>query len=672
MKNTFTMQKYIAVALATAMLGSMGVTAFASPVQVSPVKAVSTRMSSSTAAAQEKLKKAEEELKAAQAKLEEAVKEAGLPAGTTAEQAVKSLENRVAQLQTQIEAAGGSSNPEVNNDPTVQAALADWKTKEEAYNTAKADYDTKKAAYDKAKADFDAAEATYNTADSSKKANDAILNGHDALIAAKEGEITTKQGELEAAGDDDKPAIQEALNALIQQKEALETELQGAKDKQAEINAAFTAAETAKTEAQGALTANPEPATTAMDNAKTAMDDAKIAYEEAKQAAENAANTRAASNLDTLIKEQKAASDSLQKIQAAQADVQTKQQAVNDAKKELQGYLKDEKYDVKDIELGEKIEAKVDSDRYLYYLLEVDGFGIMDDASGGFVDYDDVEDIDDLRLNVKITDGSEYVKDYYIDEIDSDSETIGGGDNHRGEYAVIIELKDNNTTKKQKIKGTVTIKNKTKKLDDVDFTYNYDVDAANPDDIDGVGDCEFDGEDVYINLVDFNEKYKVADFKKEVENIELEDNNGFYFEVKASDQGKLNLSYDNEAVKSVVRRAPADADLTFYNFYGYPEFDFTGRVTITPEDDYADEYYLYYIDKNENIRLVNTKLNEDGDALEFKTRTLGRYVLSDTELDTDDLSDENNGGGVSGETTGPVETPSGGTDGGKYNPSTGL
>ena len=62
MKNTFTMQKYIAVALATAMLGSMGVTAFASPVQVSPVKAVSTRMSSSTAAAQEKLKKAEEEL----------------------------------------------------------------------------------------------------------------------------------------------------------------------------------------------------------------------------------------------------------------------------------------------------------------------------------------------------------------------------------------------------------------------------------------------------------------------------------------------------------------------------------------------------------------------------------------------------------------------------------
>lgn len=344
-------------------------------------------------------------------------------------------------------------------------------------------------------------------------------------------------------------------------------------------------------------------------------------------------------------------------------------------------------YDVKDVKFnreGFSVDNSygLESPDELYFLLEMTASDTDAPVAGGTdvyisdssnttltaVRYDDIEDIDDLKVNIKFTDGEEYVDTYYIDEIDC--KEAGDFD---GLYAVIVELKDNVTTKKQKIKGEIVIKNKTKKLDERDFAYSLDVnklvveegeyvktDMSSAEaetkyganyavDTDGyltyrgekvnavnvIADCEFDDEDVYINLVEFNEYHTVADFAADVKNIELEDNNGFYFDVKASDQGKLNLNYDNVAIKSVARIAPVDADLTFYNFYGYPEFDFTGKVTLTPEEDDV-EYFVYSVAKDGKITKVNARLNEDGDAYEFKTRTLGCYVLSDMELDIED------------------------------------
>ena len=71
MKNTFTVQKYIAVALATAMISSMGVTAFAAPTAALPVKAANTRLSGSTSSAKEEVARREQELDAAKAALKE-------------------------------------------------------------------------------------------------------------------------------------------------------------------------------------------------------------------------------------------------------------------------------------------------------------------------------------------------------------------------------------------------------------------------------------------------------------------------------------------------------------------------------------------------------------------------------------------------------------------------
>ena len=288
-------------------------------------------------------------------------------------------------------------------------------------------------------------------------------------------------------------------------------------------------------------------------------------------------------------------------------------------------------YDVKEVEALTAGWETTNADKdEIYFVLAVDGKVIVDDVTDAAtqVEYSEIEDVDDLKVNLKFTDGEEYVVDYYIDAIDDNTATYDEC------YAVIFELSDNYTTKKLIDEKAFSIN-----LDAEKFVVDEDAvnGALSDDDKEALGsEYDFDGEDVYINLVDFNDgKYIVADFSAKVENIELEDNNGFYFDVKASDQGKLNLTYDNVAIKSVARMAPVDADLTFYNFYGYPEFDFTGKVTLTPEEDDV-EYFVYSVAKDGSISKINAKLNDDGDAYEFKTRTLGCYVLSDMELDVEE------------------------------------
>ncbi|MEG1869387.1 MAG: hypothetical protein RR205_00910 [Oscillospiraceae bacterium] len=125
--------------------------------------------------------------------------------------------------------------------------------------------------------------------------------------------------------------------------------------------------------------------------------------------------------------------------------------------------------------------------------------------------------------------------------------------------------------------------------------------------------------------------FQIADFKSNVDNIELEDNDGFYFTVKASSQGQVNLVYDNKANKKVALKAPANADLTFYNFYGKPTFDFTGTATFTFPNE-GTKYYLYQINNDNTLKKVNAVMNKDKDAFEIKTRTLGCYVMSDKQL----------------------------------------
>ncbi len=335
----------------------------------------------------------------------------------------------------------------------------------------------------------------------------------------------------------------------------------------------------------------------------------------------------------------------------------------------------DEYADYDDIVL-ERTTAVVGED-YLYIPLRIKGSDIDDDYGAdddqwyyitdgnagvgeNTIDCDEIKDFDDMKLKVTINTGKDYVRSCDLDEIDDDDfdDFVFGGDKDEwnGVYAVCIELKDFYEADNLTIKGTAKIQKKGgSTIDDYDFNYKIknsssgnvvkiddgEIQSApddliiseNPIEVDGV---EVDDDEVTITYPDFDGN--VVDFGSDIEMLYLEGDDWSY-EVKMSDQGKVALKFDNDPVKSVSRAADEDADLTFFNFKGNPEFDFTGTMTVTlPDED--EEYWLYSIDEDGDLTEINASMNDDDDALEFKARTLGSFVLSDMELDIDDYDDD--------------------------------
>ena len=101
------------------------------------------------------------------------------------------------------------------------------------------------------------------------------------------------------------------------------------------------------------------------------------------------------------------------------------------------------------------------------------------------------------------------------------------------------------------------------------------------------------------------------------------------FEVRASGQKDLYLSVNQDPNKAVTL-ANEEATLSFVNFPGRPEFDFTGTAKfIVPDSE--KEYFLYEIANGKLVK-TNAKYNDSDECFELRTRVLGSYVLSDREL----------------------------------------
>lgn len=94
---------------------------------------------------------------------------------------------------------------------------------------------------------------------------------------------------------------------------------------------------------------------------------------------------------------------------------------------------------------------------------------------------------------------------------------------------------------------------------------------------------------------------------------------------------------------------PVDADLWFYNFIGNPEIPSTSRAWLTlgiPWDEDSDyhpdpwDVYIYQVDKYGDLEDVTDRFtfSDDAYAIEgwtIRTRQLGTYIISDTQLDLD-------------------------------------
>ena len=99
---------------------------------------------------------------------------------------------------------------------------------------------------------------------------------------------------------------------------------------------------------------------------------------------------------------------------------------------------------------------------------------------------------------------------------------------------------------------------------------------------------------------------------------------------------------------------PVDADLWFYDFVGNPSIPSTSRAYLTlgipwdDDDDYTPnphDVYIYRLDKDGYLEDVTAMFTYSEDDREIegwttRTRTLGTYIVSDTELDIDSYYDD--------------------------------
>ena len=154
------------------------------------------------------------------------------------------------------------------------------------------------------------------------------------------------------------------------------------------------------------------------------------------------------------------------------------------------------------------------------------------------------------------------------------------------------------------------------------------------------------------------------------------------------DRAALKFESDDDARKFYARLStsnmsdiyaeygdPVDADLWFYDFVGHPTVPATSKATLTlgipwdDDDDYTpdpENCFIYEVDADGYLTDVTSKFtySEDDEEIpgwSIRTRQLGTYIVSDTELDV--AVDEP-------ETSEPadVETP---TNNGKDIPNTG-
>ena len=193
-------------------------------------------------------------------------------------------------------------------------------------------------------------------------------------------------------------------------------------------------------------------------------------------------------------------------------------------------------------------------------------------------------------------------------------------------YYVAIKVKKNDTMADTDVSGTITLKKSSQtkssgvvtgeKFDDLNieigFTCGYDYAGSNTVD------------DTYRIYRSNNNENGLLD---DDDTLDIGENGDMgYFEGEFASQGKVLLYVDGDYDSAIAALYPA-ANLDFVNGNG-GSFNKVGTLTL-----YADPgSYLYTVKADGTLAAVNAEYDEYEEAFKIKTRTLGRYVISDTEL----------------------------------------
>lgn len=209
---------------------------------------------------------------------------------------------------------------------------------------------------------------------------------------------------------------------------------------------------------------------------------------------------------------------------------------------------------------------------------------------------------------------------------------FAGGETKYG-YFLAVKAKASENAKGTDVSGTITLKKSSGSFQFPDGEINV-----------GLG-FEIAFENVGQDTTIYDE-LKVHEFDDLEEESFTFDCEAGYFDVNVSGQKDLLLSVDTKFDSNIAALYPA-ANLNFVNGNG-ASFNRIGELTL-----YADPgSYLYSVGADGTLVPVQAEYDEYEEAFKIKTRTLGRYVISDTELKivVSDNGSSSQGGSSSGST----------------------
>ena len=220
---------------------------------------------------------------------------------------------------------------------------------------------------------------------------------------------------------------------------------------------------------------------------------------------------------------------------------------------------------------------------------------------------------------------------------------------YRNAYIKFV-LADITDTDEHKTDGTIEFKAKKTAADDKDVkdktknTYEKDSklvwdyklwvtnEAVGNDDNPDVGDRVYmDPDKNETNTLVWGDDRAALKFEAD------DDAKKFYARLSTSNMSDIYAEYGD----------PADADLWFYDFVGHPTVPATSKATLTlgipwdDDDDYTpdpENCYIYTLDSDGYLTDVTASFTYSEDDQEIpgwsiRTRQLGTYIVSDTELD---------------------------------------
>ena len=200
-------------------------------------------------------------------------------------------------------------------------------------------------------------------------------------------------------------------------------------------------------------------------------------------------------------------------------------------------------------------------------------------------------------------------------------------------YFLAVTLAESNSTSSVDVVGTVEMR-KSGSFDYEDMQLDINMEVAYP-----VANDTVITEDLQL----FKEGAGFVGDSEEEFSFECDDDS--YFTVNTVGQSKLLLAATTDFDSKIADLYP-DANLNF--FYGNgATFNKTGILTLA-----ADEgSFLYQLKDDGTMVRLNAEYDEYDEAFTIKTKTLGKYIISDTALTIVNVPGNNGGSNNGGSTT---------------------